>query len=216
MKLKFNLNFGGEQVRTIEDVRNQAINAREILSEIIKTFQENEETYPAYVEVDFSMFNYFDGGNKFRADFHPEKLSAKLDEALQKGSSQVIQEYFRGYEAIIQDIIAHPDDLTYIYDRLDDIVANYLPLIEMNSVNLFDRLKKVSPLPALALYGHSGTLPYFEKTGLLNIYLSSDLGYRDKGLSEEMFKRLAKYVKKFEANIEQKTWGNVKPSGKNF
>ena len=129
MKLKFNLNFGGEQVRTIEDVRTQAINAREILSEIIKTFQENEETDPAYVEVDFSMFNYFDGGNKFRADFHPEKFSAKLDEALQKGSSQVIQEYFRGYEAIIQDIIAHPDDLTYIYDRLDDIVANYLPLI---------------------------------------------------------------------------------------
>ena len=58
MKLRFNLNFGGEQVRTIDDVRTQAINAREILSEIIKTFQENEETDSAYVEVDFSMFNY--------------------------------------------------------------------------------------------------------------------------------------------------------------
>lgn len=216
MKLKFNLNFGGEQVRTIENVRNQAINAREILSEIIKTFQENEETDPAYVEVDFSMFNYFDGGNKFRADFNPEQLSAKLDEALQHGSAKVIQEYFRGYEAIIQDIIAHPDDLTYIYDRLDDRVANYLPIIEINAVSLFERLKKVSPLPALALYGHSSTLPYFKKTGLLDIYLSSDLGSWDKELSEKMFKRLAKYVKKFEANREQKTWGNVKPSGKKF
>ena len=58
MKLKFNLNFGSEQIRTIEDVRTQAINAREIMSEIIKTFQENEETDPVYVEVDFSMFNY--------------------------------------------------------------------------------------------------------------------------------------------------------------
>ena len=114
------------------------------------------------------MFNYFDGGNKFRADFHPEQLSAKLEEALQQGSSQVIQEYFRGYEAIIQDIIAHPDDLTYI--------------LELNSVNLFERLKKVSPLPALALYGHNSTLPYFEKTGLLGTYLSSDLAIMINGL----------------------------------
>ena len=210
MKLKFNLNFGSEQIRTIEDVRTQAINAREIMSEIIKTFQENEETDPAYVEVDFSMFNYFDGGNKFRADFHPEKLSAKLDEALSKGSSQVIQEYFRGYEAIIQDIIAHPDDLTYIYDRLDDMVANYLPLIELNSVNLFDRLNEVSPLPALALYGHSGTLPYFEKSKLLDsvLILYSVFDEDEAGLK--------KYVKKFTANDNYKQWHNIEPSGKKF
>lgn len=174
MKLKFNLNFGGEQVMTIEDVRTQVTNAREILSEIIKTFQEKEETDPAYVEVDFSMFNYFDGGNKFRADFHHEQIFAKLDEALQQGSTKVIHEYFRGYEAIIQDLIAHPDDLTYIYDRLDDIVANYMPLIELNSVNLFNCLKKVSPLPTVALYGHSDTLPFYEKTGLLGEFLMSD------------------------------------------
>ena len=221
MKLKFNLNFGGEQVRTIEDVRTQATNAREILSEIIKTFQENEETDPAYIEVDFSMFNYFDGGNKFRADFHPEKLSAKLDEALQQGSSKVIQEYFRGYEALVQDIIAHPDDLTYIYDRLDDMVANYLPLIEMNSVNLFNRLKKVSPLPAIALYGHSGILPFYEKTGLLyeflmprnyNHFAFSEIQYK----LEKVLKRLSKYVKKFEAKDAYKQWHNIEPSGKKF
>ena len=68
---------------TGQDDETQAINAREILSEIIKTFQENEENDPAYVEVDFSMFYYFDGGNKFRAYFHPKQLSAKLDQALQ-------------------------------------------------------------------------------------------------------------------------------------
>lgn len=219
MKLKFNLNFGGEQVRTIEDVRTQAINAREILKEIIKTFQENEETDPAYVEVDFSMFNYFDGGNKFRADFHPEKLSAKLDEALQQGSSKVIQEYFRGYEAIIQDIIAHPDDLTYIYDRLDDMVANYLPLIEMNSVKLFRRLNKVSPLPALALYGHSGILPYYEKSGLLKdeYFLTPYDPYsfdKERKLNRNV---LEKYVKRFKAKDDKcKQWHNVEPSGKKF
>ena len=214
MKLKFNLNFGGEQVRTIEDVRTQAINAREILSEIIKTFQENEETDPAYVEVDFSMFNYFDGGNKFRADFHPEKLSAKLDEALQQGSSKVIQEYFRGYEALVQDIIAHPDDLTYIYDRLDDMVANYLPLVELNSVNLFNRLKKVSPLPAIALYGHSGTLPYYEKTGVLQEFFNPK-GY-GVGPKDYVLKKLSKYLKKFEAKGAYKQWHNIEPSGKKF
>ena len=222
MKLKFNLNFGSEQIRTIEDVRTQAINAREIMSEIIKTFQENEETDPAYVEVDFSMFNYFDGGNKFRTDFHPEKLSAKLDEALSKGSSQVIQEYFRGYEAIIQDITAHPDDLTYTYDRLDDMVANYLPLIELNSVNLFDRLNEVSPLPALALYGHSGTLPYFEKSELLRDFLmpiSKDavrMYEHLRVLNEKVLNKLGKYVKKFTANDNYKQWHNIEPSGKKF
>ena len=124
MKLKFNLNFGGEQVRTIEDVRTQAINAREILSEIIKTFQENEETDPAYVEVDFSMFNYFDGGNKFRADFKPDQLSEKLDEVLHQASAKLIHECGKGYDTLIQDIIAHYDDLTYIYDRFDEMTNN--------------------------------------------------------------------------------------------
>ena len=39
--------------------------------------------------------------------------------------------------------------------------------MELKSVNLFYSLKKVSPLPALALYGHSGILPYIGKTELL-------------------------------------------------
>ncbi len=214
MKLKFNLNFGGEQVRTIEDVRTQAINAREILSEIIKTFQGNEETDPAYVEVDFSLFNYFDGGNKFRVDFNPEKLHAKLDEALQSGSAKVIQEYFRGYEALVQDIIAHPDDLTYIYDRLDDMMLNYLPLIELNSVNLFNRFKAVSPLPAIALYGHSGTLKCYRNTPLLRELLKPQQSC--SWPNEGILKKLKRYVKKFECKQEQKQWRSIQPSGKKF
>lgn len=164
MKLKFNLNFGGEQVRTIEDVRTQAINTREIMSEIIKTFQENEETDPAYVEVDFSLFNYFDGGNKFRADFKPDQLPEKLDESLHQVSAKVIHEYGKGYDTLVQDIIVHSDDLTYIYDRFDEMTNNYSNEIALNSMNLFERFCKEAPLAAFALFGHCKMRQIFQNT----------------------------------------------------
>ena len=210
MKLKFNLNFGSEQVRTIEDVRTQATNAREILSEIIKTFQEKEETDPAYVEVDFSVFDYFDGGNKFRADFRSGQLYEKLDTVLEQGSAKVIQEYHRGYDALVQDILDHSDDLTYIYDRLDDLTAGYSTLIKASSTDLFERFRYKAPLAALALYGHHGTRPCKGK------HLRDFVIQRDCSSTCTIRKSLSKYVKLFQYEKEYKTWHNVEPAGKKY
>ena len=221
MKLNFNLNFGGENVRTFEDVRNQATNAREILSEIIKTFQEKEETEPTYVEVNFSLFDYFDGGNKFRVDFHPEQLSAKLENAIQDGSAKVIQEYFRGYEVLVQDIISHPYDLTYIYDRFDDMVAGYSSLLKLSSVSLFEHFLK-TPLAAIALYAHSGTRPYYEKSDYLlrNLIMKNGSSWNlvpltTQEMNDDFLENLKPHVKKFSSeHVSYEKWHRIEEPNK--
>ena len=225
MKLKFNLNFGGEQVRTIEDVRIQATNAREILSEIIKTFQENEETDPAYVEVDFSMFNYFDGGNKFKAVFKPGQFPEKLDEALHQASAKVTHEYSNSYNALVQDIIAHADDLTYIYDRFDEITSLYPNEIELNSMNLFERFYKEVPLVAFALLGHSKMRMFFQNNTQvfykLTIFMRERCGVISIYSHEKAIEKLQSFDNRHHIKVSRDmlytpNWCNEKISGKKY
>ena len=218
MKLKFNLHFGGEQVRTIEDVRTQATNAREILSEIMKTFQEKEETDTAYVEVDFSVFDYFDGSNKFRADFRSGQLYEKLDTVLEQGSAKVIQEYHRGYDALVQDILDHHDDLTYIYDRLDDLAAGYSTLIKASSTNLLERFRYKAPLAALALFGHSGTRSFLEYGLFGNMIMKLESNFLDnrEEINEDLLKKLSPIVQKFEDDKEHSRWHSIQANNKKF
>ena len=190
LKIKFNLNFGGEQIRTLDDLREnfsiedvldvynngllvkwldvrnyknelekvkaiQSSDARAILSELIKIFGVTSDS--SEIEESLSVLDYLEGRKKFWDDIK----AGKLDEvSQQQGKAKALQEYQEGYNALVQDIVDHSDDLHYIYDRLDEITEKYQELLKLNSANLFYHFVDKAPLAAFALFGDSATRPY--------------------------------------------------------
>ncbi len=190
-KIKFNLNFGGEQIRTLDDLREnfsiedildvfnngmlvkwldarnhkdelakvkaiQATDAHGVLSELIHIFGVTSDE--SEIQESLSVLDYLDGRKRFWADIK----AGKFDEtARQQGKERVLQKYHEGYNALVQDIVDHPDDLHYIYDRLDEIAGEHQELLRLNSSNLFYYFVDKAPLAAFALFGDSATRPYY-------------------------------------------------------
>ncbi|MBQ7732502.1 MAG: hypothetical protein IJT58_00595 [Synergistaceae bacterium] len=205
-KIKFNLNFGGEQIRTLDDLREnfsiedildvfnngmlvkwldarnhkdelakvkaiQATDARSILSELIHIFGVTSDE--SEIQESLSVLDYLEGRKKFWADIK----AGNFDEtARQQGKERVLLNYHEGYNALVQNIIDHPDELHYIYDQLDVIVANYPEMLKANALELYKRLYSIAPLAVMALFGNSATRPYFDERNLKNGAVAALLG----------------------------------------
>ena len=190
-KIKFNLNFGGEQIRTLDDLRDnfsiedildvynngllvkwldvrnhkdelarvkaiQATDAHGVLSELIQIFGVTSDE--SEIQESLSILDYLDERKRFWADIK----AGKFDEvSQQQGKEKILLNYHEGYNALVKDIVSHPDDLHYIYDRLDEIAGEHQELLRLNSSNLFYYFVDKAPLAAFALFGDSATRPYY-------------------------------------------------------
>ena len=192
-KLKFNLNFGGEQVRTLDDLREnfsiedmlenyhngmlerwldarhyndeleqvkaiQATDARGILAELLRIFGVASD--PEEVEAGLSVVDYLEGRRKFWEDLKAGKLDVASQQETREKS---INAYHEGYDALVQAILDHPNDLDYIYDRLDELATEYPNLLKLNAFDLLLCFYEKAPLAGLALFGDSKTRPHYEK-----------------------------------------------------
>jgi hypothetical protein len=72
-----------------------------------------------------------------------------------------VVDVMKNYYAIVQDIVAHRDDLSYIYDRLDELSTKYPDVLERTASDLFYRFLDTAPLACFALFADSATRPYF-------------------------------------------------------
>lgn len=70
-------------------------------------------------------------------------------------------DYYQSYKNFVQAIEDDPKDLQLIYDRLDELVKDYPQILELSAIELFHDLYAVSPLAAVALFGHSGTRAHY-------------------------------------------------------
>ena len=70
-------------------------------------------------------------------------------------------DYSQSYKNFVQAIEDDPKDLQLIYDRLDELVKDYPQILELSAIELFHDLYAVSPLAAVALFGHSGTRAHY-------------------------------------------------------
>lgn len=70
-------------------------------------------------------------------------------------------DYYQSYKNFIEAIEEGSQDLQWVYDRLDELVGQYPQILELSAAELFHDLYERSPLAAVALFGHSGTRPYF-------------------------------------------------------
>ena len=70
-------------------------------------------------------------------------------------------DYYQSYKNFVQAIEDDPKDLQLIYDRLDELVRDYPQILELSAIELFHDLYAVSPLAAVALFGHSGTRAHY-------------------------------------------------------
>ena len=70
-------------------------------------------------------------------------------------------DYYQSYKNFVQAIEDGPKDLQLIYDHLDELVKDYPQILELSAIELFHDLYAVSPLAAVALFGHSGTRAHY-------------------------------------------------------
>ena len=251
-KIKFNLNFGGEQIRTLDDLREnfsiedildvfnngmlvkwldarnhkaelakvkaiQATDARSILSELIHIFGVTSDE--SEIQESLSVLDYLEGRKKFWADIK----AGKLDEVAQQlGKKRTLQKYHEGYNALVQNIIDHPEDLHYIYDQLDAIVADYPEMLKANALGLYRYLYDKAPLAVLALFGNRATRPYFDDYKLKMGAVAASLGCKnfwedwDRYCSNNSIDRQKVPSGVKVANGEGGGWHNIEPAGKNF
>ncbi|MBQ4468680.1 MAG: hypothetical protein II917_00875, partial [Synergistaceae bacterium] len=198
-KIKFNLNFGGEQIRTLDDLRDnfsiedildvynngllvkwldvrnhkdelarvkaiQATDAHGVLSELIQIFGVTSDE--SEIQESLSILDYLEGRKKFWADIK----AGKFDEIARNLTKiQNEKDIHNDYNALVQNIIAHPDDLQYIYDQLDAIAVDYPDLLKTNATELYKNLYNKAPLAVLAFFGNSATRPYIEHKSNLEL-----------------------------------------------
>ena len=236
-KIKFNLNFGGEQIRTLDDLRDnfsiedildvynngllvkwldvrnhknelakvkaiQATDARSILSELIQIFGVTSDE--AEIQESLSILDYLEGRKKFWADIK----AGKFDEIARNLTKiQNEKDIHNDYNALVQNIIAHPDDLQYIYDQLDAIAVDYPDLLKTNATELYKNLYNKAPLAILAFFGNSATRPYVEHESNL------ELGDVIRQIIYTTTSSINK-INGFRTN--SRAWHTIEPAGKKF
>ena len=192
-KIKFRLNFGGEEIRTMENLREhfsiedaldayhngtlaqwldvwgypdeleqlkaiQATDARGILAELLRILGVASD--PEEIEAGLSVVDYLEGRRRFWEDLKAGKLDVASQ---QKTSEKAINAYHEGYDALVQAILDHPNDLDYIYDRLDELATEYPNLLKLNAFDLLLCFYEKAPLAGLALLGDTKTRPHYGK-----------------------------------------------------
>ncbi|MBR1673075.1 MAG: hypothetical protein IJ702_09110 [Fretibacterium sp.] len=218
-KIRFNLDFSGRQIRTVEDLRENF--SRE---EVLKHYKNGTLArwldvcgYPAELEQlrlirsteDYQILAALNrifavkpvpaaspapGGAKADASavvLQPQVRGAAFESALQ------------GYNSIVRDIDAHPEDLHYIYAHLDELAANYPALLGLNSSNLFYHFLDKAPLASFALFGNSATRPWYA--------LSEDRIKRDQNRLKYIHNGIAAtlYCGQFSTRFTPSPAGNV-------
>lgn len=107
-------------------------------------------------------------------------------------------DYYQSYKNFVQAIEDGPKDLQLIYDHLDELVKDYPQILELSAIELFHDLYAVSPLAAVALFGHSGTRAHyvmdkkdrecFQKIGQRS-YFADDSPFEE--ISSDFFKKFS-------------------------
>ena len=184
-KIKFRLNFGGEEIRTMENLREhfsiedaldayhngtlaqwldvwgypdeleqlkaiQATDARGILAELLRILGVASD--PEEVEAGLSVVDYLEGRRKFWEDLKAGKLDVVSE---QREFERALKMYLGKYDALVKDILDHPNDLNYIDDRLDELATEYPNLLKLNAFDLLLCFHEKAPLAARALFEDS-------------------------------------------------------------
>lgn len=153
-------------------------------------------------------------------------------------------DYYQSYKNFVQAIEDGPKDLQLIYDHLDELVKDYPQILELSAIELFHDLYAVSPLAAVALFGHSGTRAHyvmdkkdrecFQKIGQRSYFvddspfeeISSDF-FKKFSVASQMdhFMRSSSFPEELGednyrtldlADYEEEGWTNVEHKGKEF
>ena len=153
-------------------------------------------------------------------------------------------DYYQSYKNFVQAIEDDPKDLQLIYDHLDELVKDYPQILELSAIELFHDLYAVSPLAAVALFGHSGTRAHyvmdkkdrecFQKIGQRSYFMddspfeeiSSDF-FKKLGVASQMshFMRSSSFPEELGednyrtlelADYEGEGWTNVEHKGREF
>ena len=182
---RFRLNFGGKDIWTMEELQErftiedalgyyhdkklvrwlkdlgcddeaeqveaiQATDVLGILGELMRILGVSSD--PAKVEAGLSLEDYIKRRGKSWEEFKEKKQNDEL---------QIIEAYTDGYDALVDDILEHPKDLHYIYDRLDELAEKYPKLLEVGAYHLFCYFfREEAPLASFALFANSRTRFY--------------------------------------------------------
>ena len=73
----------------------------------------------------------------------------------------IIDDYRTGYEQLVRGIIENPNDAAKIKANIQEIVANYTWVMELNHRRLFYTLVDQSPLAIMCLLMNEGTRDYY-------------------------------------------------------
>lgn len=236
--IKFNLILDGNPVRTIEDLRenfsiedilevynnnllhrwlqvrgyleilekvNSIKNENNIeqIKELIKIF--NVEIDDAKVEEGIEILNYT----------IERQLLLERYEELNYKRKEVIDNYHKGYNSIVNDILENKDDMPKIKANIEEIEKNYIEIFKLNYRDLYNTLVSNAPLAVFAILMNEKMREYYissENSNTELIYKKIKEFVQNKDILKE---KLGGELKIFKGNTEA-YWKDIEPYNKKF
>ena len=246
--IKFNLICNDYPVRTIEDLKNN-FSIEDILeyyhNGLLKKWLQvrgYDEYFTKVSEIHSSsnidiitelikIFELESDDSKIRESISILEYIHERKELLQEYKSEnykinnIINEYHKGYDEIINDIINNKDDMARIKANIKKIELNYMEIYKFDFHQLYYLLQKEAPMAIFAILMNDNMRDYYideENTGK-NRYLTS--GNLSKVINEKIIslvsnktdlkEKLGDELKTFKGDTEA-YWKDIEPKDKHF
>lgn len=248
--IKFNLICDGNPVRTIEELQNNfsiqdvlelynnkqlhrwlkvrgypqfedvtditASDPMEIIKELIRIF--DIETDKQEIEKDIYILNYLERRKERYAVYKQENYNIE----------RIINDYESGYDALVRDILRHPDDVAFIKAKIHAIIANYTWILKRDHRALFYMLAERSPLAIMCLLMNKQCRNYY-----LPVAVAGEDGKKSFDIDKDFDKRqMYEKIKKMitdkrilnslgenlitESSVSTGIWTQLQPGGRKF
>lgn len=207
--IKFNLNCDGKAIRTIDDLRDN-FSIEDVLSyykegllsrwlevrgydDILK--EVNSLTCETDIDITKALIRIFEVEINekeiekaiYILEFRDKQRALNEQYASEKiGKDEVIQEYHKGYDAVIRKIIANPKDIAVVRAAVQDIDDNYRDLFDLDYRSLFVILYNYAPMALFEMVTHQ----YFRDKYLVSSMPETDSTFTeaDKNIQRSFYK----------------------------
>ncbi len=252
--IKFNLICDGKPIRGIEDLQNN-FSIEDLLSyydnkllhrwlkvrgfedefKKVEAIAATEKTHIGIIKKLIDIFSIEIDENKINENIYmleylnEREKRVKLYEKENYKISSIINDYYLGYEKIIQDIIDNKADISKVKISVNELIDKYLQLIKMNRKSLFYKLYYNAPIAILIMMMNKDIKDYHLSFAIKmnddNGFDESDIEENDKKImykdickmldKSTLAKILGENLKSFSGTTES-YWKDIEPKGKKF
>lgn len=182
-----------------------SVNDKDIIINLINIF--NIESDDKKITEHISILDYIDERKKLLKEY--KDINYKVND--------IINDYHKGYNSIIDNIISNNNDMAKIKANIQEIETNYMGLYELNYYELYNLLEEKAPMAIFAILMNENLKKFYmddnkSSQGTIKIYKKILTLISNKNELKEI---LGEELKIFKGDTEA-YWKDIEPKDKKF